>query len=105
MTKIRTLKRTNRRRIRRRKHRIERTKLLLEKYKVFLKPQGEIHFKTDDDDLFNASKVYFEQCGFEIIKITDDLHSENNPDNIITEHEEMFSKQGIKIKALIAKLK
>lgn len=29
---------------------------LLEKYKVFLKQDGEIYFKTDDDDLFNASK-------------------------------------------------
>ena len=78
---------------------------LLEKYKDFLKPHGEIYLKTDDDDLFNASKGYFEQCGFEIIKITYDLHSENSLENIITEHEEMFSKQGIKIKALIAKLK
>ena len=78
---------------------------LLEKYKVFLKPQGEIYFKTDDDDLFNASKKYFEENEFEITKITYDLHSENAPDNIVTEHEEMFSKDGIKIKALVARLK
>ena len=43
---------------------------LLEKYKVFLKPQGEIYFKTDDDDLFKASQKYFKQSGFEITKIT-----------------------------------
>ncbi len=78
---------------------------LLEKYKVFLNPQGEIYFKTDDDDLFRASQSYFKQSGFEIVKITYDLHNENVEDNIVTEHEEMFSKQGIKIKALIAKLK
>lgn len=77
--------------------------VLLEKYKVFLKPQGEIYFKTDDDDLFNATKKYLAQTGFNIIKETNDLHSENDPENIITEHEEMFSSQGIKIKALIAK--
>lgn len=77
--------------------------VLLEKYKIFLKPEGEIYFKTDDDDLFKASINYFKQTGFEIIKITYDLHSENMAENIITEHEEMFSKQGIKIKALIAK--
>ena len=76
---------------------------LLEKYKVFLKPGGEIYFKTDDDDLFNASQKYFKEAGFDIIKLTYDLHSENVKENIITEHEEMFSKQGIKIKALIAK--
>ena len=78
---------------------------LLEKYKVFLNPQGEIYFKTDDYDLFRASQSYFKQSGFEIVKITYDLHNENVEDNIVTEHEEMFSKQGIKIKALIAKLK
>ena len=77
--------------------------VLLEKYKIFLKPEGEIYFKTDDDDLFKASINYFKQTGFAITKITYDLHSEDVKDNIITEHEAMFSKQGIKIKALIAK--
>ncbi len=79
--------------------------VLLEKYKVFLKPGGEIYFKTDDDDLFEASKTYFTSTGFELLKVTYDLHSENVEENIITEHEEMFTKQGIKIKALIAKRK
>ncbi len=77
--------------------------VFIEKYKIFLKQEAEIYFKTDDDDLFKASIKYFKQTGFEITKITYDLHSENVKDNIITEHEEMFSKQGIKIKALIAK--
>ena len=79
--------------------------VLLEKYKVFLNPEGEIYFKTDDDDLFEASKTYFTSTGFELLKVTYDLHSENVEENIITEHEEMFTKQGIKIKALIAKRK
>ena len=77
----------------------------LEKYKEFLKPNAEIYFKTDDDDLFNSSIGYFEETGFEILKKTYDLHSENIfEENIETEHEKMFSDQGIKIKALIAKL-
>ncbi len=75
----------------------------LELYKTFLKENGEIHFKTDDDNLFIDSLHYFEDTGFEIIWKTYDLHSENLDNNIITEHEEMFSKQGIKIKSLIAK--
>ncbi len=75
----------------------------LEKYKEFLKEKGEIFFKTDDDDLFNSSLIYFEESGFEIIKKTYDLHSnEIFEKNIETEHEKMFSDQGIKIKALIA---
>ena len=78
----------------------------LEKYKVFLKKDGEIYFKTDDENLFNASIKYFKQEGFEIISKTYNLHEEPIwENNIETEHEKMFSAQGIKIKALIAKIK
>lgn len=76
----------------------------LEKYKTFLKDGGEIRFKTDDDGLFQASLRYFEEAGYKIIWKTYDLHSENIKNNIETEHEKMFSEQGIKIKAVIAKL-
>ena len=76
----------------------------LEKYKEFLTDNGEIYFKTDDDGLFESSLEYFKETNFEIIKKTYDLHNEENFwDNIQTEHEKMFSEQGIKIKALIAK--
>ena len=76
----------------------------LENYKKFLKANGEIYFKTDDDNLFKASVKYLEESGFKIEKITYNL--EENPiweNNIETEHEKMFKEQGIKIKALIAK--
>ncbi len=86
-----------------RKKRLTHTRQL-EKYKQIISPNAEIYFKTDDDELFEASLTYFEESGFKIIKKTYDLHSENAPDNIITEHEKMFSEQGIRIKALIAKL-
>lgn len=70
-----------------------------------MKPESEIYFKTDDDSLFESSLIYFKESGFEILK-TYDLHSEPIFEkNIETEHEKMFSEQGIKIKALIAKLK
>jgi len=87
------------------KKRLTHTKQL-EKYKIFLKQGGEIYFKTDDNNLFNASIRYFEESGFEIISKTYDLHSEPIwENNIETEHEKMFEEQGIKTKALIAKLK
>lgn len=86
-----------------RKKRLTHTRQL-EKYKQFLAENGEIYFKTDDDDLFESSLNYFEETGFEIIKKTYDLHEEEDFwDNIETEHEKMFSEQNIKIKALIAK--
>lgn len=88
-----------------RKKRLTHTRQL-EKYKEFLTEDGEIYFKTDDDDLFNSSLLYFKECGFEIIEKTYDLHTEPIFEkNIETEHEKMFSNQGIKIKALIAKIK
>ena len=87
-----------------RKKRLTHTRQL-EKYKEFLKKDGEIYFKTDDDGLFESSLIYLEEAGFKIIKKTYDLHSEPIFEkNIETEHEKMFTEQGIKIKALIAKL-
>ena len=78
----------------------------LEKYKLFLKPNGEIYFKTDDDELFKESLEYFKAEGFEPIKITYNLNEEPNFwENIETEHEIKFKKAGIKIKAGIFKLK
>ena len=76
----------------------------LEKYKIFLKHDGKIYFKTDDDQLFEDSINYFKNSGFEIEKITRNLEQENDFwENIETEHEKMFKEQGIKIKACIAK--
>ena len=86
-----------------RKKRLTHTRQL-EKYRVFLKENGEIYFKTDDDDLFHSSLLYLEEAGFEVLKKTYDLHIEPIFEkNIETEHEKMFSEQGIKIKALIAR--
>ena len=77
----------------------------LEKYKNFLKNDATVFFKTDDDNLFEESINYFKQEGFSIEKITFDLESEENFwANIETEHEKMFKEDGIKIKALIAKI-
>lgn len=78
----------------------------LENYKKILNKNSKIYFKTDNEELFEDSIEYFKETGFEIEKITYDLHLENIfEENIITEHEEMFSSEGIKIKALIATLK
>lgn len=75
----------------------------LEKYKEFLSKDGKIYFKTDDDELFYESLEYFKEAGFEIEYITYDLHNSDFVGNVRTEHENMFSEQGINIKFLIAK--
>ena len=77
----------------------------LKKYSKLLIDSGEIHFKTDDDELFNASLEYFNQNNFEVILITYDLANFDYPKNIETEYESKFKNLGIKIKFLIAKKK
>ena len=83
------------------KRRLTHLRQLLQ-YKKFLK--GDIWFKTDDDLLFSESFDYFDEAGFDIVYKTYDLHtSEYASQSYVTEHEKMFSEQGIKIKFLIAK--
>lgn len=90
-----------------RKKRLTHTRQL-DKYKQFLIPNSKIYFKTDDIDLFDSSLIYFEEAGFNVLKKSYDLHSESNfwddIDNIETEHERMFSEQGLKINGLIGKI-
>lgn len=86
------------------KRRLTHTKQLLA-YAPLLSPAGEIWFKTDNDDLYLATKRYLNEAGFEIFFDTKDLHGEEAPENILTEHEILFAGQGIKIKALRARKK
>ena len=71
-------------------------------YRDFLTDDAVIYFKTDDDELFEESIGYFEQAGYTIRFITRDLHHSEVRDNIMTEHEKMFSDEGIPIKYLEA---
>lgn len=77
----------------------------LKMYRNFLPDNKEIHFKTDDDNLFEESLEYFKSENFKIDKITYDLHnSDIDPKTTpMTEHEKMFSDEGIKIKYCVAK--
>ena len=75
----------------------------LNTYKKVLAPGGELWFKTDNTDLYLATQRYLAEAGFEILCKTDDLHSEDAPGNIQSEHEVMFTAEGIKTKAIIAR--
>lgn len=83
------------------KRRLTHTRQLLG-YKPLLKEGGELWFKTDNDDLYLATKRYLGEAGFQITLDTKDLHALNDPENILTEHELMFTAQGVKTKALRA---
>lgn len=77
----------------------------LVKYKQFLASGAEIWFKTDDDGLYEDSVKYFEENGFIIKYKTWNLHESGFEENVPTEHEIMFSEEGIPIKFLIAEYK
>ena len=64
--------------------------------------RGELHFKTDDRELFTESLEYFKEAGWEIRYHTFDLHANEPADNIRTEHENMFTEMGKNIHFLIA---
>ena len=74
----------------------------LRMYKGFLAPGSVAYFKTDDDDLFEESLAYFAEAGWRVTRICRDLHGSDIEGNIVTEHEKMFSDEGIKIKYLEA---
>ena len=69
----------------------------LESYDKLFKGIPHIIMKTDNDKLFEYSLESFKEYGYKINRISYDLHSEAQ-DNVETEYEEKFSKDGIKIK-------
>lgn len=76
----------------------------LEKFKGILKDGGRIEFKTDNRALFDFSIPEFEETGFILSDITNDLHaSEYNDGNIMTEYEKNFSEKGFTINRLVAR--
>ncbi len=67
----------------------------LERYENILSPDGQIIFKTDNQDLFDFSLESVEESGWELISYTRDLHrSEFAQENVMTEYEERFVSQG-----------
>ena len=70
----------------------------LASYRQVLKPGGCVTFKTDNEDLFSWSRATFEQCGWDLLAVSEDLHhSEFAEGNVMTEYEEKFSSAGKKI--------
>lgn len=70
----------------------------LMQYRAFMAEGGEIWFKTDDAQLFHDSLKYFEVCGFDAVYLTDDLHASGFAPNYVSEHEQMYTAQGIPIR-------
>lgn len=79
-------------------------KNFLEIYKKIMTDTAEIHQKTDNTHFFEFSIEQLSQSGFSLKNVTFDLHSSDFEDNIMTEYEERFTKEGCKIYRLEAYL-
>lgn len=68
----------------------------LDRYDKILKAEGIIEFKTDNMELFDFSLEEVESSKWNLIKVTKDLHhnEEMMKGNIMTEYEEKFSSMG-----------
>ena len=76
----------------------------MEIYKKLLKPNGEIHLKTDNQGFFEFSIQSLSENGFKIKNVSLDLHNSDFKDNVQTEYEKIFSSQGKPIYRLEAYL-
>ncbi|SFC58584.1 tRNA (guanine-N7-)-methyltransferase [Bacillus sp. OV322] len=71
-------------------------------YEDILPEKGEIHFKTDNQGLFESSLLSISQYGMLLTFISLDLHNSDYEGNIMTEYEEKFSSKGSRIYRLEA---
>ncbi|MCS0789752.1 tRNA (guanosine(46)-N7)-methyltransferase TrmB [Cytobacillus firmus] len=72
-------------------------KSFLEIYENILGHKGEIHFKTDNQGLFESSLMSFSEYGMLLTFVSLDLHNSDYEENIMTEYEEKFSSRGSRI--------
>ncbi len=73
----------------------------LKKYRQVLKEGGQIHFKTDNDKLFEWSLEEIPQFGFLLSEVTRDLHA-NGPVGVMTDYEAKFYGEGKNINRCVA---
>lgn len=65
-------------------------------YRRVLKEGGQIHFKTDNHDLFEWSLFQFPKAGFALSEVTRNLH-EHGVQGVMTDYEEKFHALGTPI--------
>jgi len=70
-------------------------------YRQVLRDGGQIHFKTDNQPLFEFSVEEIPQFGFQLSEVTRNLH-EHGPVGVMTDYEAKFYDQGLPINRLVA---
>ncbi|MEJ8555387.1 tRNA (guanosine(46)-N7)-methyltransferase TrmB [Tepidibacter sp. Z1-5] len=69
----------------------------LDMYNKILTDDGEIHFKTDNEKLFEFSLNEISEYGLKLQNISLDLANSGFEGNVTTEYEDKFMNQGMKI--------
>lgn len=82
------------------KRRLTHTDFLM-RYRLVLREGGEIHFKTDNHDLFEWSLFQFPKAGYTLSEVTRNLH-ENGIQGVMTDYEEKFHNLGTPINRCVA---
>ena len=63
-------------------------------YENIMGGSGEIHQKTDNRDLFEASLEYYREAGWSLRNVSFDLHGDGAPVDAVTEYESRFMEKG-----------
>lgn len=74
----------------------------LRQYEAILQPEGQVHFKTDNQGLFEFSLNEFSACRWQLQHIQLDLYQKLPEDNVATEYEAKFHEKGLPIYRLEA---
>ena len=69
----------------------------LTKYEYILNKNGEVHFKTDNEKLFEFTLNEIASNGWRLSNISLNLSESNYEENVTTEYEDKFMSQGMKI--------
>ena len=70
-------------------------------YRKVLREDGQIHFKTDNRDLFEWSLFQFPRAGYTLGEVTRDLHA-GGVCGVMTDYEEKFHNLGTPINRCVA---
>ena len=82
------------------KRRLTHTDFLM-RYRLVLREGGQIHFKTDNHDLYEWSLFQFPKAGYTLSEVTRNLH-EHGIQGVMTDYEEKFHNLGTPINRCVA---
>ena len=75
----------------------------LDLYRKVLREDGQVHFKTDNQPLFEFSVLECPEAGYALGEVTRNLH-EDGPQGVMTDYEAKFYEQGLPINRCVGTL-